>query len=289
MAYTSDYWGRYDSRVSTDALYQEWATWVTGVLTARGWEKTADSGQINTATVTTPGVTDAEAGYEIRTSPTSAHTTFYIKVWYRTGYNANIPQISLEVGTGSDGSGTLTGVTSSAIPDLGQGWAAGNATPYSMNMGIHGDEDSLWFHALDPEVATYTGWTGLERTTNTSGVSTDEGVLMSGQYYNVTSRWQCVLWGGAGALETVASTLRLVEATYGGNTAVILPVFVYDGVDTMRQYRDLVFAHASGGMRFDATVKGSSLRYRAGCVTNSTNIFGYTMPQDMAVCIREAP
>jgi hypothetical protein len=271
-------------------LYQAWATWVSGILTARGWDKTADTGQIDTATVSTPGAVDAEAGYEIRTSPTSGHTTFYIKVWYRTGYTATVPCISLEVGTGSDGAGALTGVTSAAHGDLAQGWAVGYAAPYSMNLGIHGDDDSLWFHALDPVNPSVSSWTGLERTTNaTTGVSTDEGVLITGSWYTTTARWQCILWGGAGSLETVPGTLRLVEESYGGNTATILPVFVYDGVDTQRQYRDLVFAHASGGMRFDATVKGSSLRYRAGLVTTSTNTFGYTMPALMAVCIREAP
>jgi len=288
MAYTSSYWGRYNSQITTDALYREWATWVSAELTARGWAKTADTGQINTATVTKPASTYAEAGYEIRTSPASAHTTIYLKVWYRSGQAATQPTISLQVGTGSDGTGTLTGVVNSDKPSLTVGFAAGVTSPYSMTLGVHGDDDSLWFHYVDPINPLQSGWTGLERTTNSSGVSVDEGVLTVCMYYSQTTKTQTLLWGGVATEESVASTLRITQAAIGGNTQLVLPVFSQDGAGVMRQFRDMVFSFASGGMKFDATVKGSSRTYRVGYFGTGANVFGYTMPASCGVAIREA-
>ena len=288
MAYTSSYWGRYDCRLTTDALYQEWATWVRDELDTRGWTKTADTGQIDTTTVTKPASTYAEQGYEIRTSPTSGHTTIYLKVWYRSGANANSSTISLEVGTGSDGAGLLTGVVGSMKPSLTTGFNAGNTSPYSLNIGIHGDDDSLWFHYMDQINPVYCGWTGLERTTDSAGASTDDGVLTVVMYTNQTTRTQTILWTGAATEESIVSSLRMSRAAIGGNTQVVLPVFSNDGDGGMRQFRDMVFTYASSGMRFDATVKGASRVYRGGYFGTSSNVFGFTFPDSGTVAIREA-
>jgi hypothetical protein len=275
--------------MTTDAEYQEWCTWVSGELTTKGWTKTSDTGQINTSTVTVPASTYAEQGYEIRTSPTSSHTTMYIKVWYRSGANAAIPTISIQVGTGSDGAGTLTGTVGSVKPLLTGGFNTGGTSPYTANMGIHGDADSLWIHYIDGINPVYSSLVGLERTTNGSGASTDDGVLTMTHYYNQVTRWQTLLWvGGAATEETVTSTLRLTRLAMGGNTNVVLPIFVNDGGGAMRQFRDIVFAYASSGMRFDATVKGASRTYRSGYFGNNANTFGYTPPDAMGLCVREA-
>lgn len=103
---------------SSDATFRAWGLAFSTALQAAGTASgkltvTTDTGQINWATVTRPGVSTA-AGYEIyKFADTLAGAApIYLKIEYGTGGSATIPQMWITVGTGSNGSGTLTGSTS---------------------------------------------------------------------------------------------------------------------------------------------------------------------------------
>lgn len=72
--------------------------------------QTADTGQIDWAAATRP-TANLYGGYEIYrfNDALQSTTPVFIKIEYGTGSNASYPAIRVTIGTGSDGSGNLTG------------------------------------------------------------------------------------------------------------------------------------------------------------------------------------
>lgn len=104
---------RTTGNVANDAEFRVWGKFLSDSMESAGWLKTADTGQINWATVTRPVATNTAAGYEIRKSPTQGgYTDFYLKIEYGSGSNVAYPAVWFTIGTGSDGAGTLTGTVS---------------------------------------------------------------------------------------------------------------------------------------------------------------------------------
>jgi len=117
---------------SSDATFRSWglalSTAIAAVITAGGFlQQTSDTGQINWATVTRPGVSTA-AGYEIYkfTDTLSGSAPIYFKLEYGTGSSSTSPQLWITVGTGSNGSGTITGTGT-----IARSAALNNAAPSS--------------------------------------------------------------------------------------------------------------------------------------------------------------
>lgn len=99
---------------TSDAEFRAWGSELNAKLAVAGLVQASDTGQIDWTTVTRPGV-NAVGGYEIWKFNDSLATTapIYLKIEYGTASNAVYPQIWLTVGTGSNGSGTLTGTVTS--------------------------------------------------------------------------------------------------------------------------------------------------------------------------------
>lgn len=97
-------------RHDSDAAFREWGSEFSTNLAACGLVQTADSGQINWATVTRAGV-NSNAGYEIWRFNDAMQSTapIYLRFDYGTGGATASPRIQVTVGTGSNGSGTITG------------------------------------------------------------------------------------------------------------------------------------------------------------------------------------
>lgn len=95
--------------ITTDAAFRAWAQMIHDSLAAVGLIQTADTGQINLATVLTPA-TSTFAGYEIWRFNDSdqANNPIYFKIEYGKGGLASRENWRINVGTGSDGAGTLT-------------------------------------------------------------------------------------------------------------------------------------------------------------------------------------
>lgn len=98
---------------SSDAGFRAWAQELSNELVAAGLVRTADTGQINFSTVNRPA-TNTAGGYEILRFDDALQGSYpiYIKIEYGTGSATANPQCWITVGTGSNGSGTLTGQTS---------------------------------------------------------------------------------------------------------------------------------------------------------------------------------
>lgn len=112
---------------SSDATFRAWGLEFNTNLALVGLVQTADTGQINWTTVTRPGVNTA-AGYEIwRFSDSS----LYLKIEYGTGSATTVPQMWVTVGTGSNGSGTITGQTSTRNIWTAQSVISSTVTTYT--------------------------------------------------------------------------------------------------------------------------------------------------------------
>ena len=88
-----------------DAGFRAWGSQLSTNLATAGLVQTADTGQVNWLTVTRPG-TNTAGGYEIWRLSNSSR---YFKIEYGTAAAATSPQMWITVGSGSNGSGTLTG------------------------------------------------------------------------------------------------------------------------------------------------------------------------------------
>lgn len=96
---------------ASDAEFRAWAQFVHDALGNAGWVQTSDTGQINLTTVSKPSGSNTAQGYEIWRTNDSL-TDAYLKIEYGSGANgANFPAIWCTLGWGSNGSGTLTGNT----------------------------------------------------------------------------------------------------------------------------------------------------------------------------------
>lgn len=107
---------------TSDAGFRAWGSGIDTGLAAAGLVQTADTGQINWVTVTRPAV-NTVGGYTIWRLASSA---MYFKLEYGTNNGATSPDIFITAGTGSNGSGTITGQTSTRA-SIG----LGNVTPTS--------------------------------------------------------------------------------------------------------------------------------------------------------------
>jgi len=106
---------------TTDANFRSWGGSVAGIsyyLAQMGFVQTADTGQINWTTVVKPPQ-NTFAGYEIWRCANSTNQT-NCPIFFRIDFGAqnnvaSTPRIKIQIGSGSDGAGALTGNLITAV------------------------------------------------------------------------------------------------------------------------------------------------------------------------------
>lgn len=152
---------------SVTANFRAWAQFIHNALSGAGWVNTADTGQINLTTVTGTSSLNTSQGYEIWTSNDGVSPTIYMKIEYGSGAAAGRPGMWLTFGTSSNGSGTLTGQTSSRQV------IASQSTSTTVNQVCVAAGGTGWFSCGMFGAATLTFGFTVERVkTNTGGEST---------------------------------------------------------------------------------------------------------------------
>lgn len=166
--------------------FRTWGSAVSAALAAVGMVKTADTGQINWATVGLPQVNTA-AGYEVwRFADTlQATAPVFFRVEYGAGAVANVPQMWLTVGKGSSGAGVITEELVARIP-LGRG-ASGNTNAtqlegYASSCATKSCVVVMPFSSPMPSSAPYAppGFI-IERSRDLAGAATAEGLMVVAQ------------------------------------------------------------------------------------------------------------
>lgn len=94
---------------SSDANFRTWINFIHDMMIAAGWDQTADTGQINFATVTAPGAADTKQGYALyeMTDALAATNPIILKFGFGSGSNTNSPGLWFAVGTHTDGAGNF--------------------------------------------------------------------------------------------------------------------------------------------------------------------------------------
>jgi hypothetical protein len=94
----------------TAAHFQQWGKTISDHLKAIGLTQTADSGQINWATVAVPGA-NTVAGYEMYAMADTLDATAPIRIKIEYGIGASVarPNTWVSIGTATDGAGNITG------------------------------------------------------------------------------------------------------------------------------------------------------------------------------------
>lgn len=160
------------NNVST-ANFRAWGLYVSTQLAAVGLVKTADTGQIDWTTVVAPGGVDTYMGYEIWRFNDSLQATapVFIKIEYGSSGTASAPGVRIQFGSGSNGSGTLTGNLSSQYPS-----AVVSITTNAVVVGS-GNTNRFCIAAGFTLTGGYGMFFGFERSKDAAGNDTAEAVL----------------------------------------------------------------------------------------------------------------
>ena len=166
---------------SSDATFRAWGLDLATRIAVAGLVQTADTGQINWATVTRPAAS-AYGGYEIwRFDDTlQGSSPVYIKIEYGSSNNQATPAIRVTISSGTNGAGTPTGLVSTAIVCYASGLLVTNAN--ITNFPSHVVHTAGFFALVFKMGAGVSGLTlfsfVVQRSVNNSGIPTGESVTL---------------------------------------------------------------------------------------------------------------
>lgn len=211
---------------STDPLWRAWVQFVDDVFVASGgWVNTADTGQMTISTSLHPTIANTIVGYRIYRMADALQATapLFVKCSYgSSAAAANSPQVTIALGTGTDGAGNITGSLATLAVTSGL-----NGTNASTSYGS-ADTNRCQFMLFVRNAATDSFLFSVERTKDaTTGADTADGFLISWQdttpgtvsiYLNAlpgaqppAERW-CVVLSNAN------------PSTFGSNTGIGFPL-----------------------------------------------------------------
>lgn len=235
---------------TSDAAFRTWvAEFITFLFTTLGATQTSDTGQINTSTVTRAAVINTAAGYVIGRFNDTAQSTspIFFKLEFGTGTTQPTnPAIWITVGTGSNGSGTLTGTVGTRVACGNFGAPSSLITAFITCGCYNATAGVLWVNwkqgGSTNAALALAGFAIYRSADNTAAVTTDSaqlfapgfsaaasqsgGQLQSISYltntaYNATNPFQGHNWG---------FWPFDLTATVQGTVAYVGPVFQYTPV-----------------------------------------------------------
>jgi hypothetical protein len=215
--------------VTTDAAFRTWGLAYNAKLAAAGLVATTGVGEVNWTTVTAAAGANTVQGYEIWhfNDALQATAPIFLKIEYGSGAVAANGSLWLQLGSGQNGAGGLTGVLSTR-QQIQCSATAGAITHY-----WSGDTNRFGVAATGASSATSVG-IFVERTVDTSGAVTSEGALLvykgtsaAGQQY-----WNQVTGPGTATWETTLGSMGPSLAPFGtyGTQVAVYPVFHSKGV-----------------------------------------------------------
>lgn len=205
--------------LANDANFRTWGSGIAAQLAAVGMVQTGDTGQINWTTVNRPGSNNTFAGYEIWRFPNSAEQTacpIFLKIEYGVGTGLDRPSLRFLAGSGSNGSGTLTGQVQAGS---GQQAAAGASKTAGVTLPSYCAGGNGWLHLvanLDNASANFSMGLIVERATTSTGTVENGGFLA--HYKSGTGTFSQVI-PVTGTVPAISSASRFVSS--GGSATVL--------------------------------------------------------------------
>ena len=265
---------------TSDATFRAWVSEVlTALVTTLGMTQTADTGQINTSTVTAPGAANTSQGYAIlRFNDTLQSTSpVFIKLEFGSGNAAANPQMWITVGQGSNGSGTLTGTLTTRVVTMSGSAVASTSTSYTSRYvynstyGFVGVQFKLGGSGAgvgSPNQSV--GGFYLMRSNDATGAATGDAVMLIANSGNTTgsgtnsggvaqmySYLSSAVFGPSGS-EYAKWPWQVTTTTYSGDQEVV-PVFMYTPKIQFSNYFGLcLISEVALGSTFSATIIGAT-------------------------------
>jgi hypothetical protein len=162
---------------TSDTTFRLWGSSVDNSFVSLGWIQASDTGQINWTTVTKPTIVNTSQGYSIFRMNDSLQSTqpVFIKMEYGSSSSTLlIPAFWITIGTGSDGSGNITGVLNSRQYIASYSSNTGNSICYFSG------SSSRWCAALwtnHNSTLFYYNVLSIERTKDSTGALTSDGLM----------------------------------------------------------------------------------------------------------------
>ena len=296
---------------TSDAAFRTWVAEIITQLAAVGLTQTADTGQINTSTVTR-AASNTSAGYTIwRFSDTLQSTSpVFLKLEFGSGSSGNTyPQMWVSISTGTNGTGTLSnlaGATPVRFVCVTQNTPSSTTISYpsyfccdqstigyvGMSWKIGGSSSGTSYNAY----SSYGGF-HLGRSNDSTGASTGSAVfLLSNAVNNTTSSYgsmQCysytttAIYPAASALTSAAFGWGIYPlgptVTLTGGAVQVMPGMMMTPSIQFTQCIGLCSAtEVPPGSTFSSALIGSTARTYLQCgsppgITNTIN--GYTPAQ----------
>jgi hypothetical protein len=265
--------------VSSDANFDQWGSGIhDAILNTFGWQQTADTGQVDWSTNPARPAAGSYL-YEIW-KPTDALQTggsqFFVKFEYG---NVTGPKLSLriQIGTGTNGSGSLTGYTTMLVtlPVTAQNnlGAVGYECNFSGDPGRWGM--MLWRNAG----TNYPVMIAIERLLNSDGTPSADGVyLFCARISSLSAAFSQVLafpagpaqdYGEVGSVNagrTSTGTEDALTTSAFNNKVAVLPIFPIAGqvLNPVTVIAAMRSGDVADGALVSTTLYGASRVYMAG-------------------------
>jgi hypothetical protein len=199
---------------ATTAGYRIWVAEVIAQLLAVGLTQTADTGQINTASVNRPAV-NTSGGYAIFRFNDTAHgtTPIFMRLEFGTGSVASYPMMWITVGQSTNGAGTITGsLIMTRVALFRDADPISLVTPMVSRFCYNATQGVLWMGWKYNYDGSTGGQTGggfmIRRSTDAAGAPTPESFsLLSNSATDVGSA------GNQGYIQVINPTLATVYNT----------------------------------------------------------------------------
>lgn len=220
-------------RSNTNAEFRAWGSAISAAIANCGLVKLPDANvgaQINWSTVSRPTANQTSQGYEIWRYDDSmqATTPVYFKLEYGSGSTAQTPAMWVTWGSGANGSGNVTGNTTTRQQ------LAGTAGGTARNTYISGDNNRLIISFCAGGTASEHILIAQERLLNSNGTVNADGIFVA-MWGSTSTKYQ-VVWtptlGNVTAWEgtygTLTPTIDTLTGQYGGqpgNHLSTYPVF----------------------------------------------------------------
>lgn len=271
--------GNFTPNSTTPEQFRAWGSYMRDAMAAVGLVQTADTGQINWATVTWTGNPTGQTmfGYEIwRFNDTlQGAAPLFLKVEYGCGPNYTLPGYAITLGKGTDGAGTIS--TAKIIAPRTQ-YSIMTAASGAVPLYMFCDGSAFAFFA-GPGLSAPTWTFFVERSRDSTGVPTASGVAVANQNnagclwwcYNYSTPLAFAYWTTPGPVnlpsnisgQPVQSSSVAASATVSA-PAILIPVYAPGVAPWVLQTLVVVPpGDAGAGTQMNVIVNGASRVYRS--------------------------
>lgn len=216
----------------TDASFRAFGLMISTKLGQCGLVQTSDTGQINWTTVAHPTGASQVMGYEIWRFADALQATnpVFLKIEYGCGANTSFCALYITASQSTNGAGTLTGSPTARFNVIGYTPATSAVASYFCG-DVGRFAMTLWPNSSQGNNLTM--FFSVERTKDSAGVDTAEGILMCARCGAVACGWtqQAMLSTGppTAAESSVGALGPVGSSASGGGQIGIFPILYTKG------------------------------------------------------------